>query len=209
MRQRGREFHGIAEKCIWRADSIVEPPPLRLFALHRPAKKEQFARSALTDDARKDRACAHIRARKSDAHEEERDLATRRAEAKIARHREDRARPGAHAIHRGDDRLWTGAHRLHEVARHLRECVKPSVVTFVLHAHERANDVVDIAAAAEVLASAREHHRANVAYALEREEGVGELAIRFERQWILALGTVQRDHGDAILYPPREMFVVR
>ena len=79
------------------------------------------------------------------------------------------------------------------------------MVAGVLHAHERADDVVHIAAAAEVFSGASQHDRAHLAHALKGDEGVGEFTIRVERERILSLGPVECDGGDAIAHAPPEV----
>ena len=100
----------------------VEPSPtLALVAAQHPAGVQQLARTAVADDARQQRARAHVAPGETHALEQERRLAARRAEAQVGRHGNDRAGARAYAVDRGDDRLRAGAHRLHEIAGHARE----------------------------------------------------------------------------------------
>jgi hypothetical protein len=73
--------------------------------------------------------------------------------AHIGRHREDRAGAGADAVHCGDDRLRTGAHRLHQIAGHAREFQQARHV----HFDQRSDDLVHVAAGAEIAARAAQH----------------------------------------------------
>ena len=66
---------------------------------------EKLGGAALADDARQDRAGAHVAAGKADAVEQERDLGARGADADVGGHGDDRAGAGADAVDRGDDRL--------------------------------------------------------------------------------------------------------
>ena len=120
------------------AQAVEEAPALRFRAVHRSAGVQQFRCAAGADDARQDVARAHVGAGETDAHEQECDPAGRRAEAQIGRHRDDRAGAGADAIHCGHDHLRAGAHRLHQVAGHVREVEQTLHVARFLHANQTA-----------------------------------------------------------------------
>ena len=81
-----------------------------------------------------------------------------RGEAQVAGHGEDRAGAGAHPVDRGDDRLRAGAHRPDQVAGHAGEGEQFG------HRHlgQRADDLVDVAARAEIAARAGDHDRADL-----------------------------------------------
>ncbi len=155
----------------------------------------------MTDDARQDRAGAHVAAGEPDAREEERRARGRGREADIGRHREDRARAGAHAVDGRDDRLRAGAHGLDQVAGHAREGEQ------AVHRHlrERRDDLVHVAAGAEIAACAGEDDRLDVRRIAETAEQVAELRVRLEGERILPLRPVERDDAYASLETPAEM----
>jgi hypothetical protein len=142
---------------------------------------------------------------KTDTDKKECDLAPRCPQSEVARHGEDRTGANTDAIHRGDDRLRAGAHRLHQVACHLRESEKCLPIARLLHLLQPADDVAHVAAAAEVSAGTGNHHSPDIVYMLECEERIGELAICLESQRILPLRTIECDGGDAVAHLPREM----
>ena len=105
-RRRGQQLRG-------RDERLKKPQARALLGAHRAPGVQQLRGAALADDARQDRAGAHVAAGEPDAHEEERGPCARgrrKADSREAM-RDDRARAGAHAVHRRDDRLRAGAHR--------------------------------------------------------------------------------------------------
>jgi hypothetical protein len=64
---------------------------------------------------------------------------------------------------------------------------------------------VHVTAAAEVAFRAGDHHRPDVRNVLEEEKRVRELTIRFERERIFSLGSVQRDRGNPVSEFPLEV----
>ena len=100
---------------------VEEAPALAFCRRHRAAGVEQLGGAALADDARQDRAGAHVAAGEPDAGEQEGRLRLGRGEAQVGGHGDDRAGAGAHAVDRRDDRLAAADHRLHQVAGHARE----------------------------------------------------------------------------------------
>src|SRR5436190_2195712 len=121
MRERARHCGGVSKHGVRICNAIVEAPALRLVSRHVAPEKKKLARATLPDDARKNRARAHVGPGESNAHEQERHLASRGADAKIARHGEDGTCTHADTTDGGDDWLRTGTHRFHEIAGHLRE----------------------------------------------------------------------------------------
>ena len=113
----------------------------------------------------------------------------RRPETHIRRQCDHRAGAGAHAVDRGDDRLRAVAHRLDEIAGHPgeREQLRRR------HLRQRPDDLVDVAARAEVAAGAADHHALHVARVDESAEEIAQLRVRVERQRILLLRPVERD----------------
>src|SRR3546814_8179840 len=73
-------------------------------------------------------------------------------------HCHDSAGACADAVDRGDHGLRTGAHRLHQIARHSGEGEKLGHV----HLGERADDLVDVAARAELAACTSDNDRLNI-----------------------------------------------
>ena len=141
----------------------------------------------MADQARQYGAGAHVGARQADAGEQEGGLGVGRGEADVAGHGEDRARPGAHAVDRGDDRLRAGAHRADQIAGHAGELDQPAIV----HPGQRADDVVDVAAGAEIAPRAGDDDAFDLRRMAKLEKQVAKLGIAFEGQRILALGPVQ------------------
>ena len=100
----------------------------------------------MADHTRQQRARTHVGAAQSDAREQERDLAPRRADPDIARERDRRAGAGADAVDGSDDGLRAVPHRLHEIAGHARERENVAGAPRLLHLNQRPNDLVDVAA---------------------------------------------------------------
>jgi hypothetical protein len=90
------------------------------------------------------------------------------ADAQVRRHGDDGAGARAHAVDRRHDRLRAGAHRLDEVTRHAREHQQLRR----LQAHQRADDLVDVAARAEVAAFARDDDRVYIGGVFQLAEQV-------------------------------------
>jgi hypothetical protein len=85
---------------------------------------------------------------------------------------------------RRDDRLRAGAHRLHQVARHAGEGQQAGHVEL----GQRADDLVHVAAGAEVLAGAGDDDGLDVVGIGQRAEQVAQLGVGIEGQRVLALG---------------------
>eukprot|EP01034_Spumella_vulgaris_P031080 gene31080-38410_t len=100
---------------------------------------------------------------------------------------------GANAVDGGDHRLRTGAHGFHQVAGHAGEGQQAGHVQF----GERADDVVHVAAGAEVLAGAGDDDRLHITGVRQRAEQVAQLGVGVEGEGVLAFRAVQRDGGDA------------
>src|SRR5205823_14164076 len=104
--------------------------------------------------------------------------AARRAQAQVGSHGHDRARACAYAVDRGDDRLRAAAHGLHEVAGHAGEHQQFGG----LEAYQRADDLVHVAAGAEVVAGPNDHDRVDVGRVFQLPEQVAQLRVRVEGQ---------------------------
>jgi hypothetical protein len=148
----------------------------------------------MADDPRQDGAGPHVRTGEADAGEQEGRLGGRRAETDVGGHGKDRACARAHAVDRRDDRLRAVAHRLDEIARHPGEGEQAGHV----HPGQRADDLVHVAARAEVAPRTGDHHRLDVGRVDEVAEHVAQLGIGLEGQRILPLGPVQRHRGDLV-----------
>ena len=114
----------------------------------RPVKSSSAARP-WPIDARQHGAGAHVAAGEADAREEERGLGRRRAEAHVGEERDHRAGADADAVDRGDDRLRRT--RFMAFTRSPVMRVKASR-PFMSRVEQRADDVVHVAAGAEVAA---------------------------------------------------------
>ena len=110
---------------------VVEAPALAFLRGHGAAGVEQFGGAALADDARQDRAGAHVAAGEPDAGEQERGLGFRRGEADVGGHGDDGAGADRDAVDGRDDRLAAIEHRLDEIAGHAGEGEQ------LLHVHAR------------------------------------------------------------------------
>ena len=191
----------LGEQRLGRDQLVEEAPALALLAAERAAGVEELAGAALADDARQDRAGAHVAAGQANAIEKERRLAARGAQTQVGSHRQDGARAGTHAVNCSDDRLRARAHRLHQLARHAREHQQFGR----LQLHERTDDLVHITAGAEVVARTGQHDGFDVIRPLELMEQVAQLGIRIERERVLALRPVERDGGNTAFHAPQEM----
>jgi hypothetical protein len=70
---------------------------------------------------------------------------------------------------------------------------------------QRPDDLVDVAARAEIAAGAGDHHRLHLAGISERPERVAKLGIAFEGQRVLPLRPVERDRRHAVGEIPAEV----
>src|SRR5882672_3966992 len=97
------------------------------------------------------------------------------------------------------------AHRLHQVAGHAREFQQLGR----RHLGQRPDDLVHVAARAKVFSFSTNNYRLYRRFILESEKQIPELRIRLERERILLLGTIQRDHADLAptfsFFAPQEM----
>jgi hypothetical protein len=203
--ERARVGLRVGEHALRLDDALEEAPRRALVGAHRASGVEQVGRAPLPDHARQQRARAHVGAGQAHAHEQERRPRARRAEADVGSERDHRARARAHAVDGRDDRLRAMAHRLDEVAGHAREVDEARVV----HRRQRADDLVHVAAGAEVAAGAGDDDRAHVARVDEPAEQVAQLRVRVERQRVLARGQRQRDRRDLAVRARLEAEVTR
>ena len=96
------------------------------------------------------RARAHVTAREADPSKKESNLASRRSQTNVGGHGQNCAGADTNAVDRRDDRLRTGAHRFDEIAGELRKRQESRFVELC----ERADDFVNIAAGAKIIACA-------------------------------------------------------
>src|SRR5580698_3599152 len=75
------QFRGFVEQGIGFAQAVIEAPGMTFVAACRATGEEQFGRTSLTDDARQDRARAHIAACEANTRKQERELAARGAQS--------------------------------------------------------------------------------------------------------------------------------
>jgi hypothetical protein len=182
-------------------ETVPEAPALAFLRAHGPAGEQQLGGAAMADDPRQHGARTHIGARQADAGEQERRPGLGRRDAEVAGHRQDRARAGADAFHGGDDRLRAGAHGFHQVAGHAGEVEQPALV----HAGQRTDDLVHVAARAEVAARAPQHHDLDRAGELQRAEQVAQLVVAVEGQRVLPLRPVEGDGRHPRVEAPQEV----
>jgi hypothetical protein len=105
----------------------------------------------------------------------------------------------AHAIDGGDDRLWT-PHRLHQVM-----IMRVNEQARHLHLDQRTDDLVHVAARAEIAAGPGDHDRLDGVGVDQVAERVAQLGVGFEGQRVLSFRPVQRDSGDAVGEFPQEV----
>ena len=209
MRKRGAGGqlggHGLRfdEQIAAVVQRVEEAPGQSFLRRHRAAGEQQLARAPLPDHPRQQRAGAHVGAGQTDAGEQESRLGLVGSIAQVASQRHHRARTGTDAIDGADDGLRAAAHGFHQIARHACEFQQLG------HRHfgQRANDVVHVAARAEVAALARHHHHLDVGRVAQAVEQVAQLAIAVEGERVLALGSVEADGADAVrVAVPGEVF---
>src|SRR4051812_24428590 len=201
QRRAGRQLFGNLQGLIKRplADAVEEAPRLPLLGAHRAAGVEQLRRAALADDARQDGAGAHVAARQPDSHEQKRGLRGGRRVAQVAGHGNDGAGTGTNAFDGGDHRLRAMAHRLHQITGHARELEQ------LRHRHlrQQPDDLVHIAARAEVASGAGYHNAFYFLWGLTKK--IAQFSVRLECQRILLLRPVERDDAHLAFGAPLEM----
>jgi hypothetical protein len=97
--------------------------------------------------------------------------------------------------------LWTSAHCLDEIPGHAGEVEQPVRA----HARERAYDFVHIPAGAEISAGSRDDDGTHLGGRHQRAEQVAQLGVGLEGERILALGSIQSHHADAVNQAPLKM----
>src|SRR5262249_33887189 len=142
-------------------DAVKVAPALALLRRHDASGIKQLRRAPVTDDARQQGTGAHVAAGKTDAGEQERGFGLRCPEAEIAEQRYHRACTDTDAIDGTDNRLRARAHGFYELTGHPRKLEK----SIHISAQQRPNDVVDIAAGAEIAAVRAEYDDLDVARA--------------------------------------------
>ena len=85
------------------------------------------------------------------------------------------------------DRLRAGADRLDQIAGHAREREQALHVAL----GQRRDDLVHVAAGAEIAAGTGQHHRLDVVAGRQVAEGVAQLGVGVEGQRVLPLGPVR------------------
>src|SRR6476660_10628143 len=197
-----RKRHRICFELVGSDNAIEKAPALALLRCHDTSGIKKLRRAAMADDARQQSAGAHVAASKPNTGEQKCGLGLRRAQTHVAEQGDHRARPHTDAVNRRDDRLRAGAHRLHKLAGHPRKLEKSLHVT----AGQRPNNVVNIPAGAEIATVRAKHDDLDIAGALKLAEGLPEFSITFESDRVLPFGALQRDHSNAVLDRPVEIF---
>ena len=87
-------------------------------------------------------------------------------------------------------------HSLDHIARHAGEAQK----VFHPHAGQRANNVMHIAAGTEIAAIGQDDHGMHIIAVGHIAEPVAQFSVTFKGQRILAVGAVQAQPGNAVLY---------
>ena len=172
--------------------AVEKAPAFAFIGAHRAPGVQEFGCAALADDARQQGAGPHVATGQTDAGEQERDFRRRRPQAQVGGHRDDRAGAGANAVDRRDHRLRAMAHRLHQIAGHVGEIHQLRH----LHLRQRPDDLVHVAAGAEIAAGAGDDHHLDVGCILQRAEQVAQLRIGLEGQGVFAFRAVERDGPD-------------
>src|SRR5437763_10794480 len=179
----------VCQHLLGRCQPVEKSPALCLLPAEHAAGEQQFRGAALADDARQDRAGAHVAAGQPDAVEEKRHLGRRRSNAQIAGHREDSTGARAHPLDGGDDRLRAGAHRLDHLAGHAGELQE----LFHLHLGERLDDLEHVAAGTEIPARSGDDECLYLIVLCRRAKQLAELGVAVEGERILLFRTIERD----------------
>ena len=172
---------------------VEEAPGQPFLRAHGTAGEQQLAGAALADHTWQQGAGTHVGTGQADAGEQEGGPGGGGAVAQIAGQRHHGAGAGADAVDGADDGLRTAAHGLDQIARHAGELQQLG------HAHlrQRADDVVHVAAGAEVATLARQHHHLHVGGVAQAVEQVAQLGVAVEGERVLAFRAVERDGGHA------------
>ena len=165
-------------------DAVVEAPGEALVAGHVAAGEQELGGAAVADQPRQHRAGAHVGAGQADAGEQEGCPALRAAPKRmslaIARIAPAPAQTPSTAamIGCGQERI---ARTRSPVIRVKRSRPSSSILI------ERTDDLMDVAARAEIAARAAQHDDFHLARVLQCAERVAQLVIAVEGQRILAL----------------------
>ena len=144
------------------------------------------------DDAGQQPGGAHVRAGEAHAGEEKGDLGALRRDPDVAGRGDHGAGAGHRPVERGHDRAAALADRQDEVAGEPGELEQPGRIP----REQRADDVLDVAAAAEGPAAAGDDDGADAGLGVERAEGVAQLGVDLEGERVEPVGTVERDGRD-------------
>src|SRR5437773_7826968 len=112
----------------------------------------------------------------------------------VARRGDDGARSRDSAIQRADDRAPALSQREDEVAREAGELEQPGSVA----REQRPDDVLHVAARAERPPGPGDDHGPDPRLAVERAEGVPQLAVDGERQGVESIRPIERGRGEAL-----------
>jgi hypothetical protein len=199
--ERCRELSRFLPEGFGGAESVEEPPLLRLLAAHVPAGEEELRRPALSDDPREHRARTHVAAGEPDAGEEERHLRARGPEPQVRSHGDGRSRSDADAVDGGDDRLLAAPDREDEISGHAGE----SEEALHVHRDQGTDNLVDVAPRAEVLARAGNDHGIDIFGLAKVAERIAELGVGVEGEGILLVRPVEGHDRDRSFDLPSEV----
>src|SRR5262245_7913059 len=197
-----RERHGIRFEFVGGNDAIEKAPALALLRRHDASSIKKLRRAAVADDAWQQGAGAHVAASKPNTSKQKCGLGLRRPEPDVAEQGDHRPRSDAYAVNRRYDGLRAGPHRLHQLTGHPREFQKALHIA----ARQRPDNVVNVAAGAEVATVRAEHDDLDVVRPRQFAERLPKFGVAFEGDRILPLGALERDHRDTVLGGPIEVF---
>jgi hypothetical protein len=160
----------------------------------RVAEHEELGGAAVADEPREEVRRPHVTAGEPDLGEEEGEPRLRRADPEVGGDRDHAAGAGRDPLDAGDDRDRALAHRPDHVTGHLGEAHQAGGV----HLDQLADDLVDVAAAAEALALATDHEHPGVAAVRQLGQEVAEVGVALEGERVQLLGPVEGHRGDPV-----------
>jgi hypothetical protein len=155
-------------------------------------QQEQLARVRQSDDPGQQPGRPHIGAAQAHPGKEKRDLGILRRDSDVAGGRDHGPRAGHCSVQRRHDRAATLANGKNEIAGEAGELEHPRGIP----REQRADDVLDVSAAAEGPAGAGDDDGANARLGIERAEGVSELGVDLEGERVEPLGPVEGNCRD-------------
>ena len=190
--QPGGNLGRLRHQPLSRYHPVVEPDLGGALGGDEVSQHEQLARVRHADDPGQEPRRSHVGAGQAHPRKEKGDLGVLRRDPDVAGGRDHGPRAGDSAVERRHDRPATLAHGQNEIAGEAGELEQARGIP----REQRADDVLDIAAAAERSAGAGDDDGANAGLGVERAEGVPELGVDLEGERVEPLGPVERDGGD-------------